>query len=1022
MSGGCPDLNLVPSHLPLLLTALLLTAGCSRQTMKYMLLHESTSCHSENVTNLIAVLGQVTRTLGFVVSLLTASFGISQEPPEVHSPVSPEQSLTHMVVAPGLEVQLAAHEPQVVDPVAIRFDEDGRMWVVEMRDYPNGPQEGELPKSRISILQDHDGDGLFETAAVFADNLLFANGIQPWKGGVFVTMAGEVAYLKDTDGDGRADVAETWYAGFEQRNPQLRASHPRLALDNHIYVASGLSGGTIVDAAQSEAEPVSISGMDFRFDPLTRKFEAVSGQGQYGLSFDDYGNRFVCSNRNPTVHIVLENQYLLKNPLVKAPAVSWDVARAGAESRVFPITRSWTTSNLHAGQITAACSVTIYRGGTLPVEFHGNVFVCEPTGHLVHREVMQPSGITFTSSPARDGVEFLASRDQWCSPVNLEVGPDGSLYVVDMYRAVIEHPDWVPDELKDRADQLFGNDRGRIYRIVRKGDQLGAPRPKLSSATSVSLVDNLAHANAWWRETSARLLIERADQSVGPQLRRMTMEHESPLARIHALRVMEGLGLIADDFLSNLCEDANARVLEQTITVSEDRLEGTSGLRDKITRLCAHEDPRVRYHAMLALAPFPVIPTTVSDEWELHALLIAAGNRAGTVLARLLEGLDQRDSDSIGPLIDELAALAAASKDDEQCRLAVHALLASDDLGRVGLTRFLAEAARSGASVASVRGKLEKAQQLELDQLFDEAQVVALNLSEPDSARGAAIDLLALSSDTAQTLVPIAIDDPSQSVRFRAISRLSQRTEVEPWRRLLAGFSSELPSARREILDGVLARSDRTNWLLNEIAAGTIKASELGRNHTDRLIKHPDAEIKARAKQLMSDAIPADRQKVLADYQNVLTMSADARRGRDVFKKNCATCHRIDDVGIDVAPDISDSRTKSPEQYLTDIVDPNRAIDSNYLGYTLITEDGRTFSGILATETSTSITLKQAEGKTLTLGRDEIDELTSSDMSFMPEGLEKEVAHQEMADLIAFIKNWRYLDGRTPLGSSPAGR
>ena len=390
--------------------------------------------------------------------------------------------------------------------------------------------------------------------------------------------------------------------------------------------------------------------------------------------------------------------------------------------------------------------------------------------------------------------------------------------------------------------------------------------------------------------------------------------------------------------------------------------------------------------------------------------------------------MDQEGSEPAGPVFDpqsaivELARLAAATKDNKQHQLAVNALLASGAPGQVGLTQFLAEAVRNGISVDAIRDQLQEAQQLSLDQRFNEAIATAMHLSKPDSDRSRAIDLLALQSDRAQAIIPLAIDDPSQAVRLKAVEALSKQTEVEPWQTLLAGFSNELPIMRRAILENILSRSDRTHWLLDEIAAGKFMTSGIGRNHIDQLLNHPDVEIKTRAEQLLGDAIPADRQKVLTDYQVVLTMEADAAHGRAVFKKNCATCHQIDEVGINVAPDISDSRSKTSQQYLTDIIDPNRAIDANYVSYLLVTENGQSFSGILATNTATSITLKQAEGKMLTLRRNEIAELTSNGTSFMPEGLEKEIPHQDMADLIAFIKNWRYLDGRTPLGHDQVDR
>ena len=176
------------------------------------------------------------------------------------SPLSPHQALDGFVLAPGLRMELVACEPEVVDPVAIRFDEDGRMWVVEMRDYPHGPAEGQQPKSQIRILEDTDHDGRFETSHVFADGLLFATGLQPWQGGVFVTLSGRVAYMKDTDGDYRADVDKTLFTGFAEENSQLRANHPRLGLDGMIYVANGLRGGTVVAVGVEGGSRLALEG------------------------------------------------------------------------------------------------------------------------------------------------------------------------------------------------------------------------------------------------------------------------------------------------------------------------------------------------------------------------------------------------------------------------------------------------------------------------------------------------------------------------------------------------------------------------------------------------------------------------------------------------------------------------------------------------------------------------------------------------------------------------------------------
>ena len=971
-----------------------------------------------------SVLLQRMRFLGLLLwgtILIQSSSG--QEVEQVHSPLSPEASLEHILVSPGLRVEIVAHEPQVVDPVAIRFDEDGRLWVVEMRDYPRGPQEGELPRSRVSILRDEDTDGYFETATVFADHLLFATGIQPWQGGVFVTLAGQVAYMKDTTGDDRADLVETWYTGFAEANPQLRANHPRWALDNHIYIANGLRGGAIVDAQRPNQEPISINGMDFRFDPRTRKFAAISGAGQFGLTFDDYGNRFVCSNRNPVMHIVMENQYLEKNPHVTIPSLKQDVASAGAASRIYPIARSWTTSNLHGGQFTAACGVEVYRGDALPSEFYGNVFTCDPTGHLVHCERMQPHGVTFTSQPAREGVEFFASRDEWCTPVNLEVGPDGALYVVDIYRAVIEHPQWMPVELRDRIDLYKGNDRGRIYRIVPTSSDSIQPAPQLSTSSSTSLVENLSHSNAWWRETSARLLVERNDKTMGRRLHRMVQGHVLPMARIHALWVLSGLELITDELLQIALEDQDPRVIEQAIVLAEGRLNQSDRLRDQVRQLGHYKDSRVRYRATLAMAPCEIVLREHSDQWELWAVLIAAGNHAGDILENWLVGQDNIRQDSAVQVsnprrwITELAGLAAISNEEQQLR-AVKALLAGDKFRRAGLARLFAEAARRGTSLEVIRDGLPEHQQAELNHLLDQARKLALSQTEMEETRVDAIDLLIFHSDAGQVLTRLSQDESSTAVRVAAIDALAIRTDLEPWREILSRFPLELPAVRRSMLDAALLRPERALLLLDEIEAGRIRRTELEQGRINLLLQYSNVQVKDRAQKLLANIVTTDRQAVLADYQAVLTMESDPQRGQQVFSKQCATCHRIDNIGVDVAPDISDSRTKTAEQYLVDIIQPNRAIDANYVNYTLHTEDGQIISGVVATETSTFVTLKQAGGKTATFRREEIEQLRSNGVSLMPEGLEKQIPHQQMADLIAFIKNWRYLDGRTPLSNT----
>jgi putative membrane-bound dehydrogenase-like protein len=998
-------------------------------------------------------------------STLLAQVSLAAEPvAEVNGPLSPQDSLRQLVLADGdLTVELAACEPEVIDPVAIKFDEDGRMWVAEMHDYPLGAlrsgggkrteKEAE-PMSRIKILEDADGDGRFEKATLFADKLSFVTGIQPWKGGVIVTLAGKVAYMKDTNGDGKADLDETWFTGFAEQNAQLRANHPTFALDNWVYVANGLRGGKVVnhlanmrgqetgDRGQgtnpksqipNPKSEISLSGMDFRFNPLTGEAEAVSGNGQFGMTFDDWGNRFICSNRNPCMHVVIENRYLQRAPNVAIPAVVQDVVAAAENSRIYPLTRAWTTSNLHAGQFTAACGVFIYRGDLL-TSLRGNVFTCDPTGNLVHREIMTEKGPTFEGKPAYVGKEFLASRDEWFRPVSMQLGPDGALYIVDMYRAVIEHPEWVPDELKNRPDERLGDDRGRIYRIVPRNTnpkRHRGPSPKLSSLPSADLVTLLEHDNAWQRDTAQRLLIERQNPTVEEALSGAVADSARPLLQTHALWSLVGLNRLKFKPIAAAmnAEDYHVRTSALSAVQTLD-VDGDRKLRGQvINRILLDQVSAIRLRA--ALVPFTheagreykeLVETVIaqcSDPWMRRMFLLTTPNvpEAVSVLAHSVDaGTPARRA-----LLQEAIEVNVAYFGVDRAHELLNILLPSDPnaelsgRSRSGLLAMASALAKRRSSITEVA----KAKVTNADERLKLATILASATAESEllqeSTRIEAIQLLGYLPNSDRILSEFALREDLPSYRQAAIGSLARLDGIEPWAQLVERFPSESLQVRSAILDGIFQRPERIALLLDAIEVGTIRPAEIDRVQTDRLLKHGDAKIRERAAKIFGSATPADRQKALEDYQSVLAMNADAVRGRQVFAKNCATCHKIGEIGVNVAPDISDSRTKTPAQILGDIIQPNRAIDANYIAWNVLLTDGSSASGVLSAETGTSITLRQPEGKTLVVSRSDIEQLKSTGLSLMPEGLEKNVPQQDMADLIAFIKNWRYLDGLTPL-------
>ncbi|MFP6602066.1 MAG: PVC-type heme-binding CxxCH protein [Pirellulaceae bacterium] len=975
-------------------------------------------------------------TVVFMIAGLGWSAAWAADPPR--SPVAPQDSLAHLQLAPGLRAELVAAEPQVTDPVAIRFDAQGRMWVVEMRDYPWGPKEGELPQCQLRVLTDEDGDGFFETSRIFADQLLFTTGVQPWKGGVIVTMAGQVAYFKDTTGDGRADLRQIWYQGFVEDNSQLRANHPRFGLDNHIYIANGLRGGVVQDARQPNSSKVNINNMDFRFHPESFHYEAVSGVGQFGLTFDDYGNRFVCSNRNPVKHIVLKNRYLRRSPKTAISAVFHDAAKAGEASRIFPIARSWTTSTLHAGQFTAACGVFCYRGSGLPEEFRGNVFTCDPTGSLVHREIMTPRGGTFTGRRGREGVEFLASRDEWFKPVNMELGPDGALYVVDMYRAVIEHPRWVPDELKERPDTRYGDNRGRIYRITSAKAPASTKPTNYSQLPNARLVGLLAHDNAWQRELGARLLMERTNKDqptahlLANQLEQLARQGKSPHARFHALWSLEGLEKLSIKTIALALHDPDAQVRRQAVMLAERRLGLSADLRKRVTALARDEDAGLRFQVALSLIPVKtdvemgqlshILMAGEEDIWTRRAVRLAAANRVTDLMTLTLEQPLPKNLVAHRDAIVELAQATGRGATVSQLQSILGQLVQLPAEPRYqaiqfgGLDMLLRTAAGRKLGLATILTHGERSVAVEdVAAVFDRAEKLAAVARAPVTDRNLAIALLSYPSRLSGTLVRLCQPAEEQAIRLAALQSLARRKELAPWPELLDRFAGESPVVRRALLDGALRSSPRIGLLLDRIEKGSIKAAEIDQTRIKRLLGTSQPALRARAAKLLADTVPADRKQVLADYQVVLKLKATPQAGEVIFRKQYATCHRIGKIGQNVAPDIADSRSKQPAQLLTHILQPNRVIDSNYISYSVVTNQGKVLTGILTTETSTSVTLRQAEAKEVTLLRSQIETLRSNGVSLMPEGLEKNISHQQMADLISFIKNWRYLDGQTPL-------
>jgi putative membrane-bound dehydrogenase-like protein len=955
-------------------------------------------------------------------------------------PFSPKESLKHFQLHPSLQIELVAAEPQVVDPVAIRFDSNGRLWVVEMGDYPNGPKEGEKPVSRIRVLDDLDGDGYYEKSTIFADHLMFATGIQPWRDGLIVTYGGTVAFFRDINGDDRVDEKEIWFTGFEEKNPQLRANHPTLGLNNQIYISNGLRGGKVIarrDKWKENAKPVSISGMDFRFNVLTGEYEAISGLGQFGLTFDNYGNRFICTNRNPCRHIVLDNNYIKRNPHILIKETMYDVSPAGVQSRIYPISKFWTTSNLHAGQFTACCGVTIYRGNTLPKEFQNNSFTCDPTGNLVHRDIHFEKGATFGSKYGREKTEFLATKDEWCRMVNLNNGPDGNLYVVDMYRAVIEHPQFVPIELKNRPDSYYGNDRGRIYRIVPKSKLKKKQIDNLSSLSLNELGKLLGHSNSWQRETAARLIYEKQDKSCIPEILNVVRNSNNPAGQVQGLWAINGIGGTNPEILIEVFNNpkTNDKVREQILLLSEPLLNSNPSLQEIATRVVKNSSARYQFQQALTLGTIAENPAILKPlnsialknghlPWIQNAISISLSQQPVPFLKQFANRLSDTSAGVKQlELLFEVSRLIGSRTKQKEIEDSLSILTQISNPGiKTSILSGLSEGyAGRGKSISKIISGHPDSEMVlkQTDKIFENSIFIAADKNNPIAERIKNIRLIRFSpkENSVNAVVKLATNDTVISVQQTSLSTLTsfrnliQESQADE---LLDKFPSQPPAVRRAILDLFLSHVSLTSKLLDSIEEEEIASTELDINRIKKIMAIKNPVIQKRVKTLLKDAMPKDRSKVLKDYQSVLTVEGNAKRGKELFKKTCTTCHKIGDIGVDVGPDISDSRVKTPAQLLTSILDPNQAIDNNYFSYSVVKTSGQIVTGIIVSETSSSITIRQPEGKMVSLLRQDIDELRSNGVSLMPVGLEKDLSKDQMADLISFIKNWRYMDGSIP--------
>jgi putative membrane-bound dehydrogenase-like protein len=947
-------------------------------------------------------------------------------------PLSPQQSAALIRTKRGLRVDLVAAEPLVADPVAIAFGPDGKLWVAEMIDYPTGMQGQFEPGGRVVFLEDQDGDGNFDTSSVFLEGLPMPTGVLPWRKGVLVCAAPDILYAEDTSGDGKADVVRKLYSGFGTSNYQARVNGLQYGLDGWVYGSCGLFGGDIT--CHVGGKVVKLGNRDFRIKPDTGELEAATGQTQQGRARDDRGNWFGCDNTNLLWHYPLDDRYLRRNPHVAAPQSAVFVP-AGDGHKVYPIKSDAQRFELSGppGSTTAACGVGVYRDDLLGAEYQGNAFTCETVNLVIHRRILKPSGATFAGHRAPDeaGSEFLASADNWCRPVQATTGPDGGLWFADMYRYLIEHPMWIPPADLARIDQRAGAGLGRVYRVRPEGKAL-RPWVRLDKLDTAALVAALDTPNGWQRDMATQLLLWRNDTSAVEPLEKLFQSSSRGVTRLHALCTLDGLGTLKKEIIAAALGDADPGVRQHAVRLAEPHL-ADSGIAAKALKLSDDADAQVRLQAAYTLGEWrdpraaealvALARRSARDPFTMSAVMSSLNADNLPALAALVT--DRKAGD--GPpqqLVRDLLATAAGMDGGKALPKLLEVVVKPEGNGY----RPWQLAAAAGA-LDSLRRQGKGWDKLPDDTRQALAPVIAFAraaVEKDDADEGttlAAIPLLA--RDPAERAADVrrltALLAPTRPARAQsaALAALARTGDPSVPAALLAAWPQAGPSLRGAVIDTLYSRAAWQPALLSALEAGTIPPGQVEAPLRFRLVHLAEPAVRARAEKVFAGT-NTDRRKVLADYESALTLAGDRGRGKLVFAKTCAPCHVLEGVGSAVGPDLTALANKSPRYLLGEVLDPNRNLDSRYVEYHAELKDGRTVTGVLASETATGLTLRGQQGKDETVLRADLERLVGTARSLMPEGLEKDLPGPAMADLLAYLTAAAEAPARRFPGNEPA--
>ncbi len=944
---------------------------------------------------------------------------------ESHSeerPLTASEALEAAQVPEDYQVELVAAEPLVQDPINLAFGTDGRVWVVEMTDYPLGTPGG----GRVKWLRDNNSDGTLDEAHVFAEGLSYPTSVMPWRDGVLIIAAPDVLFAKDTDDDGRADLIEPWLTGIEEANPQHRASGFEIGLDGWLHFASG--HGTKELKSHRNGVTYQVNQRDVAWQPDTGEIRISSSETQFIRSRDNFGNWFGNNNSRPMYQFVVEGRYLEGESLIGGP--TQDLLTPAVAPPVYPRSRTLDRFNdLYAfNRFTSACSSIVLRASGVSEPDRTSALVCEPVHNLVARIELSPSGSSFkaTHQPTAGQYDFFTSTDPWSRPVRAINAPDGTVWIVDMVRRVIEHPEWIPTAWQQRLDLRSGSQLGRIYRVARRDFQ---PLPAINlSNDATHLLPALASANGAVRDLALQAILQGDEAKIAgieKDVRRMATEHASPEVRAAALGCLTAKGwlLPADVAVALRAEDPRLvrLALELSENISEPTVELGQALRDVVSRKLGlpvdlqwvlTSTRQTSFDAREGL--IEIVTRTDNDPWILSALSLVRDE--GHALA-VTEGLLLRTSGE-GPLSprDFAQVEQCLAKLWKRCNVADREALASSHLrpklddqstfsaGQLLLLSTIAQNSKSNGEANKVNGsQLESLLDQVTKRIIDGLQ--ANQLSEAEQMTFVNLLGSGLVSEDDDLRIATAFIQPDKSTQVR-------RTTIEALRRmrgsaaaplLLLSQWNQLNSALRSSAGAtLLSRRQWTQSLVESLESGSIPIAQLDLATLGQLATYDDRELRNRCLELFGK--PTERAQVVAEYLADLPAPKKTVQGEKLFVEHCVACHRAIDGKPQLGPPLENLAHWTLDQWVTAVLDPNQTVEPKYRQSNLLTSDGQVIAGLILQRDQQELLVGVSDGSLKRVGIAEIEDEKDGGPSLMPVGFEQKLSPEQLSELIGYLR------------------